>query len=89
MISFVTFFARDIERTADVYRLLGFEFVQEQHGSGPKHLAAINEGMVLEIYPGDDAVSPGTMLGVDVADLVAAKVPSGEISVLGPACGAS
>ncbi|TGP26745.1 MULTISPECIES: VOC family protein [unclassified Mesorhizobium] len=82
MISFVMFFARDIERTADVYRLLGFEFVQEQHGSGPKHLAAINEGMVLEIYPGDDAVSPGTMLGVDVADLedirarlLAAKVP--------------
>ena len=82
MISFLTFFARDIERTADVYRLLGFEFVQEQHGSGPKHLAAINEGMVLEIYPGDDAVSPGTMLGVDVADLedirarlLAAKVP--------------
>ena len=46
MISFVTLFARDIERTADVYRLLGFKFVQEQHGSGPRHLAAVNEGMV-------------------------------------------
>lgn len=45
MISFVTLFARDIERTADVYRLIGFEFVQEQHGSGPRHLAAVNEGM--------------------------------------------
>lgn len=82
MISFVTLFASDIERTADVYRLLGFKFVQEQHGSGPRHLAAVNEGMVLEIYPGDDSVSPGTMLGIDVTDLegirarlLTAKVP--------------
>ncbi|WP_179298157.1 VOC family protein [Mesorhizobium carmichaelinearum] len=83
MISFVTLFARDIECTADVYRLLGFEFVQEQHGSGPRHLAAVNKGMVLEIYPGDDAVSPGTMFGVDVADLedIRAKLLTAKVPV--------
>lgn len=32
MITFVTFFAQDIERTADVYRLLGLDFISEQHG---------------------------------------------------------
>jgi len=63
MTSFVTLFASDIERTADIYRLRGLEFAQEQHGSGPRHLAAVNEAMVLEIYPGEDAVSPGTMVG--------------------------
>jgi len=63
MTRFLTLFARDIERQPTSTRLLGFEFVQEQHGSGPRHLAAVNEGMVLEIYPGEDAVSPRTMVG--------------------------
>jgi len=83
MISFVALFARDIERTADVYRLLGFEFIREQHGSGPWHLATANEGTVLEIYPGDDAVSPGMMLGFDVADLedTRAKLLAAEVPV--------
>jgi hypothetical protein len=84
MISFVTLFARDIELTAEVYRRLGFDFIQEQHGSGPPHLAAANVGIVLEIYPGDDIVSPGVMIGVDVADLdaVRAKLLKAEIPVL-------
>ncbi|TIQ34530.1 MAG: hypothetical protein E5X48_18000 [Mesorhizobium sp.] len=69
MISFITIFARDIERTADIYRLLGFEFGTEQHGSGPAHLACTRGAMVLEIYPGEDVTSPGIMIGVNVANL--------------------
>ncbi|SFP55333.1 hypothetical protein SAMN03159463_04431 [Mesorhizobium sp. NFR06] len=84
MISFVTLFARDVELTAEVYRRLGFDFTQEQHGSGRSHLAATNVGIVLEIYPGDDAVSPGVMIGVDIADLdeVRDKLLRAEIPVL-------
>ncbi|TPL05054.1 MULTISPECIES: VOC family protein [unclassified Mesorhizobium] len=69
MISFVTIFAQDIERTAAIYRLLGFEFVTEQHGSGPEHLACAGGATVLEIYPGKDVASPGIMIGVNVANL--------------------
>jgi hypothetical protein len=69
MISFVTIFAHDIERTADIYRLLGFEFVTEQHDSGPAHLACTSGATVLEIYPGKNVVSPGIMIGVNVANL--------------------
>lgn len=76
MINFVTFFARDIERTASVYRLLGLHFISEQHGSGPRHLACVSESLVLEIYPGEDVASPGIMVGLDVdnLDLVRAKI---------------
>ncbi|AZO20197.1 glyoxalase [Mesorhizobium sp. M1E.F.Ca.ET.045.02.1.1] len=69
MISFVTIFAHDIERTADIYRLLGCEFVTERHGSGPEHLACTSGATVLEIYPGKDVVGSGIMIGVDVANL--------------------
>jgi predicted enzyme related to lactoylglutathione lyase len=69
VISFLTLFAEDIERTADVYRLLGLRFETERHGAGPWHLAGVADGLVVEIYPGTDTVSPGTMIGFDVADL--------------------
>lgn len=69
MISFLTLFAEDVERTADVYRLLGFRFASERHGTGPLHLASVEGGLVVEIYPGKDTASPGTMIGIEVADL--------------------
>ncbi|RWC64018.1 hypothetical protein [Mesorhizobium sp.] len=69
MLTFVTFFAQDIERTADVYRLLGLDSISEQHGTGPRHLACVSERLVLEIYPGEDVACPGVMVGLDVADL--------------------
>lgn len=69
MIAFITFFTQDIERTADVYRLLGLNFIAEQHGAGPVHLACVGERLVLEIYPGEDAACPGVMVGLDVANL--------------------
>lgn len=31
----------------------GFQFVEEQHGTGKKHKAAMLDGRVLEIYPSD------------------------------------
>lgn len=40
-----------IERLAEFYSVLGFVFAPHQHGSGPEHLCASNDGLVLEIYP--------------------------------------
>ncbi|RWC58379.1 hypothetical protein [Mesorhizobium sp.] len=85
MLTFVTFFAQDIERTADVYRLLGLDFISEQHGAGPVHLACVSERLVLEIYPGEDVASPGVMVGLEVADLdqVRTKVLEAEFRYRG------
>lgn len=68
-IRFLTLFARDVERTAQLYRLLGLGFVEEQHGGGPVHLASVTDAFVLEIYPGADVRSPGVLIGFEVADL--------------------
>src|SRR5216684_1487231 len=45
----------DLDRAARFYQLLGIEFVREQHGSGPEHLACCLSGVVLEIYPNGSA----------------------------------
>ena len=47
----------------------------EQHGSGPAHFAAEKDGIVIELYPGDEGAAPdpraggATMLGFRVASL--------------------
>lgn len=81
MISFLTLFAEDIERTADVYRPLGLRFETEKHGAGPSHLAGVADGLVVEIYPGKDTVSPGMMIGFDVADLSIVRAKLAEAGV--------
>ena len=63
--------AADIERTADFYRCLGFEFIPEQHGTGPLHFAANAAGIVFEIYPAKslEEVDRTTRLGFGVGNL--------------------
>jgi catechol 2,3-dioxygenase-like lactoylglutathione lyase family enzyme len=68
-LAFVTLYARRLEETAALYRLLGLEFVEERHGSGPLHLAAMTSGLALEIYPGEEVDCAGLLLGFEVADL--------------------
>jgi hypothetical protein len=60
----------DPGRTAGFYKLLGMEFQEEQHGSGPIHWAADLAGIVLEIYPAksEDDMDVTTRLGFDVKD---------------------
>lgn len=41
----------DIEQAVTFYTLLGLEFVKEQHGTGPEHLACDLGSVVFEIYP--------------------------------------
>lgn len=57
------------------YRILGFAFNEEKHGSGPIHHSAQTGSTVLEIYPGEDAeglhwkAAGATMLGFSVESL--------------------
>lgn len=42
----------DVARSRAFYEALGLQFVAEQHGTGPAHLAAtLADGVVVELYP--------------------------------------
>jgi lactoylglutathione lyase len=49
----------------------GIQFVEEQHGAGPRHLAAEVSGVVIEIYPAKtrEDVDRTTRLGFSIPDL--------------------
>lgn len=68
-LNFITIYARDIHKTATLYRLLGLEFLEEQHGNGPLHLATEFAGLTLEIYPTDTVIGDGLLLGFEEEDL--------------------
>lgn len=46
----------DLETSKRFYEKLGINFVYEQHGKGEKHLSAVLEGMVFEIYPSSNNI---------------------------------
>ncbi len=50
-ISLLVVQAHDIEKSKEFYGLLGLSFAAEKHGAGPRHFAAVVDGMVFEIYP--------------------------------------
>ncbi len=57
------------------YAALGIEFVEEQHGDGPRHHAGRVADLVLELYPLSEDSGPAdttTRLGFAVTDLEAA-----------------
>jgi catechol 2,3-dioxygenase-like lactoylglutathione lyase family enzyme len=57
------------------YGALGFEFVEEQHGTGPVHYSCQLNGMVIELFPGKPGTAPdrrnsgATMIGFQINDL--------------------
>jgi len=67
--------AADVAATRAFYEALGLRFVDERHGSGPPHVAAVLDGgLVLEIYPLPvSSGGPGPMprLGFAVPDVAA------------------
>src|SRR5580765_670339 len=78
----------DLHRAERFYRLLGIQFVREQHGTGPEHLACYLGEAVLEIYPRTAATEgPEARIGFgvpSVVNVVKAVLESGE-RVLSPA----
>lgn len=60
-----------VEQLREFYARLGFEFVEERHGSGPRHWSAPVGDGILEIYPlpEDGIVDLTTRLGFGVSDV--------------------
>ena len=61
----------DIDSTVTFYRSLGIAFDEEQHGNGPRHVAADLGGIVFEIYPTKklEDVDRTTRLGFSIPDI--------------------
>lgn len=57
-LSLIVLRANDLDKTRQFYTLLGLEFVQEQHGSGPIHFSSQCGSGVIEIYPGSAGTAP-------------------------------
>ncbi len=47
---------KDLERSRGFYETLGINFFYEQHGNGEKHLSAMLEQIVFEIYPSSNNI---------------------------------
>ena len=64
-----------IEKSRAFYQAIGLQFVEEQHGHGPIHLACETDTLVVETYAGEDAPlldakqSGATMIGFNVESL--------------------
>ncbi len=85
-------------RTADpqtalhFYSLLGFAFVEEQHGTGPLHYASEQDGLVLEIYPGKPGSAPGHTqpgaviigLRVESIETLLTQLEAEDVSIITP-----
>ena len=70
-ISLLVLKSPQMEVVCDFYRLLGFDFVEEQHGKGPVHFAAPLGTGVLEIYPlpVGKLTDTTTRIGFNVSDI--------------------
>jgi predicted enzyme related to lactoylglutathione lyase len=81
-INLVVLRVANIDRAAAFYRLIGLEFSQHAHGSGPAHYTCGMDGLVFELYPSseDQPVSASTRVGFAVAnvDELAAKLAAVE-----------
>jgi lactoylglutathione lyase len=74
-LSLLVFRTVDVEKSLLFYRLLGLEFVQEQHGTGPIHHSCQINNIVIEIFPGKQGNAPerrtagAMMIGFQVDNL--------------------
>jgi lactoylglutathione lyase len=60
---------QDIEKSKDFYSLFDIDFVEEHHGSGPKHYSTKDNDLLLELYPLGKSSEPDNIrLGFSVKD---------------------
>ena len=58
---------QQLETSRQFYESLGFRFVAEKHGTGPRYYAAVQDGFVFELYPASASEAVGnTRLGFGV-----------------------
>jgi predicted enzyme related to lactoylglutathione lyase len=63
---------QQIDKLVAFYHQIGVEFVEEQHGNGPRHYSGQAGNVLLEIYPLKSAEDPAdvtTRLGFSVANI--------------------
>jgi lactoylglutathione lyase len=71
MLTLIVIRARDIDRLAQFYSVLGLQFSRHRHGAGPEHLSAMTGETVFEIYPAatPSEITTATRLGFSVPSL--------------------
>lgn len=70
--------SKDLVAAKDFYEILGLQFKYHQHGEGPQHIAAENDGFVFEIYPYVEGKSTeGVRIGfrVNSIDFILSHIP--------------
>ncbi len=69
-LSLVVVYAHDLEAAREFYASLGLSLQPEQHGTGPRHYAAMLGGAVFEIYPERNGERKGDLrIGFQVASV--------------------
>ncbi|SMF66885.1 Catechol 2,3-dioxygenase [Alteromonadaceae bacterium Bs31] len=69
-ISLLVIRCKDLEASKSFYQLLGFNFVKEQHGSGPVHYSCEQDGCVFELYPNKgESPQDNNRLGFKVSNI--------------------
>lgn len=81
--------AQDLDAARRFYEALGLAVELERHGAGPAHLAAVQGGVVVEVYPrrGPADSTAATRVGFRVSDLAATLervTAAGGVLVQGP-----
>jgi len=71
-----------VESVREFYTHVGFHFVEEQHGKGPRHYSAPLGDGVFEVYPLPEGAEADatTRLGFRVADLASVLLGLGNMS---------
>jgi len=85
MLNLVVIRARDMDRLARFYEVLGLSFTKHRHGKGPEHLSSEMEGIAFEIYPAvANESTAATRLGFSVPPLqdVLLELMALEVTVL-------
>ena len=70
MLNLIVLYVSDLDASLGFYSLLGFQFVEEQHGAGwpVHHAATLPGGLTIELYPAHGTPPSRVRLGVTVPD---------------------
>lgn len=65
----MVYYVDDLLRSKGFFENIGFSFVEEMHGNGPRHYAAKIGGTVFEIYPsGKSGILTRSRIGFDLSE---------------------
>jgi catechol 2,3-dioxygenase-like lactoylglutathione lyase family enzyme len=80
-LALLVLYCGDPDSCRDFYTGLGLTFAREQHGTGPRHWAAVlGDGCVLELYPATTSARTGTVrIGLTVSAATAGLQPGRQV----------